>query len=61
MENEKLLTLPQVKEYIPFGTTKIYELIKTGDFPKQNKIGGSSLWRLSEIQKWIENNINKTA
>lgn len=61
MENEKLLTITQVKEYVPFGVTKIYNLVKQNRFPKQTKIGGTSLWRLSEIQKWIENNINKTA
>jgi prophage regulatory protein len=37
------------------GTTKIYELLKTGSFPSPVRIGPQMVrWRESEIDRWIE-------
>jgi len=52
--NERLLKLATVKEYIPMSTAGIYRKIKEGKFPPQHKIGGTAFWRLSEIQDYIE-------
>ncbi len=52
---EKLLRLSDVMEYVPFSRGKIYTLIADGLFPKQLKIGCSSLWKKSEILKYVNN------
>lgn len=44
-----------------FSAKHIYHLINQGDFPKPIKIGRASLWRLSEINKWLDSHSEKTA
>lgn len=41
-----------------FSAKHIYHLINQGKFPKPVKIGRASLWRLSEINKWLESHTN---
>ena len=50
----KIIRLPQVKEMVGLGTTKVYEMIKNGEFPKQVKLGRASGWIESEIKAWID-------
>ncbi len=37
-----------------FSAKHIYHLINEGKFPKPIKIGRASLWRLSEINRWLD-------
>lgn len=39
---------------IGFSAKHIYHLIDCGKFPKPIKIGRASLWRLSEINLWLD-------
>lgn len=55
--NEKIIRLPQVKEMVGLGTTAIYGKMKSGDFPKQIKMGRASGWVESEVQAWITQQI----
>lgn len=51
---EKLLRIQTIlNEYIPICRTSFYELIKQGDIPEPRKIGRTSLWKLSDIQNFI--------
>ena len=54
MENERLLRLRQVQEYVPFCRSKIYQLLDKNEFPKPLKVGGSIVWKESQIKKYIE-------
>lgn len=55
--NKKIIRLPQVKEMVGLGTTTIYDKMKNGDFPKQIKLGRLSGWVESEVQAWINKQI----
>ena len=55
VQQEKLLRLKDVLKIIPVGRSTWYEGIKEGRFPKPIKLGRSSFWKLSDIQKLIEN------
>lgn len=57
--NGKLLRFSQVQEMVPFSRAKIYNLIKQKQFPRQVKVGGSSLWKLEEIITYINSLENK--
>lgn len=57
MDEERILRLPQVKDMVGLGTTAIYERIKSGDFPKQIKMGRLSGWLFSEVQAWINEQV----
>ena len=50
---KKLLSIKEVTQIAGFKTSTIYKFIKTKGFPKPVKIGKSSRWLLSEINKWI--------
>jgi prophage regulatory protein len=52
--DDRYLTLPQVKERVPKGTTTIYRWIKQGRFPRPYSIGpGSVAWLEREILAWM--------
>lgn len=47
------IKLPEVIRLVGYKTTKIYEMSKTGEFPKQVKLGGRSVaWIKSEVLQW---------
>ena len=41
-----------------FSAKHIYHLINEGKFPAPVKIGRASLWRLSEINSWLDSHAN---
>lgn len=43
-----------------FSAKHIYHLINEGKFPKPLKIGRASLWRLSEINGWLDSHAQPT-
>ncbi len=53
--NERLLTLPKVKERVPMSTATIYRWMKRGNFPRNFKISPQTVvWLQSDINRWIE-------
>lgn len=52
--DDRYLTLPQVKERVPKGTTTIYRWIREGRFPRPYAIGpGSVAWLEREVIAWM--------
>lgn len=45
---------PATRGITGFSAKHVYQLIKQGDFPKPVKIGRASLWRLSEVNNWLD-------
>lgn len=43
-----------------FSAKHIYHLINEGKFPAPVKIGRASLWRLSEINSWLDSHTQPT-
>lgn len=60
INEEKLLKIKKVREYVDFSPSKIYALLAKNEFPKPHKIGGTSVWKLSDIQKYITTVIEKS-
>lgn len=47
------IKLPEVIRLVGYKTTKIYEMAKKGEFPKQVNLGGRSVaWIKSEVLQW---------
>ncbi|MDX9744893.1 MAG: AlpA family phage regulatory protein [Arcobacteraceae bacterium] len=62
MQEEKLLKLAGVMDYIPFSKSKIYELVSKNEFPSPLAVGGNKLWLYSDIQNYINKiKVNKQA
>jgi prophage regulatory protein len=50
----QLLRLPAVLLATGLGRSTLYELIASGDFPRQVKLTKRSVgWRSEEIEKWV--------
>jgi prophage regulatory protein len=53
--NDRLLTLPQVKERVPKSTATIYRWMAKGLFPKPHQIGPNTvMWRASDIDHFVQ-------
>ena len=52
--SERLLYLSEVLGIVPFGRTKLLELVDGGEFPKPKKIGTRNVWKGWEIKAWQE-------
>jgi predicted DNA-binding transcriptional regulator AlpA len=52
---DRLLTWPQVAAIVPFGRQHVHRLEAAGKFPQRVQVGaGRVLWKLSEIQAWLD-------
>ncbi len=49
----RLMRLPEVTSRLGIGKTKLYAMIKAGDFPRPVKLGKVSAWPCDSVTKWI--------
>lgn len=54
---EELLPISRVMAITGCSRTRIYGLIKAGEFPAPLKMWGRSIWVLSEVQAWVREQI----
>lgn len=53
MDEGRLIRLPEIMSRIGMGKTKVYAMIKTGEFPAPVKYGRTSLWHSKAVDRWI--------
>ena len=54
MSQENILRWPQVQARVGLCRSRIYQLIETGNFPRQIKLSDRATgWLESEIDQWI--------
>ncbi|WP_187334936.1 helix-turn-helix transcriptional regulator [Novosphingopyxis iocasae] len=51
---DRLINLNSVLERCGIKKSKLYDLIKGDQFPKQASVGGRSLWSEREVDHWVE-------
>lgn len=57
-----ILRLPQVKERVGLGRSKIYDMIKKGEFPAPIKIAShASGWNSDAVQSWVDARLDAPA
>lgn len=59
MSLQRFMSIAEVTSVAGISRSQIYSLIAAGEFPKQVKVGTSSLWLESEIQQWQEQRISE--
>lgn len=61
-ENEdlRMLRIEQVIDLFPVSRETLYRMIRAGKFPAPTKLGQTSLWRLSHLRVWIEDQCERT-
>lgn len=55
--NDKLVDMVFITEFTGLSNKWFYKLIQEGEFPKPIKLGRSSRWLQSEIEKWMQKRI----
>ncbi len=51
---DKLLTMDQLRELVPFSKVHVYRLIQLGEFPRQVHLTERRVaWIESEVRTWI--------
>jgi prophage regulatory protein len=53
----RFLRIAEVCELVGLKKTKLYSLIKDGDFPSPMKFGSSSVWAGKEVRRWQEGKV----
>ena len=51
---KELITMHELEDIGIGKRTKIYQLIKAGNFPKPMKYGRHNRWLLKDVQEWIQ-------
>lgn len=54
MDGEKYISLDEVEKKVGFKVTKIGIKINRGEFPAPRKIEVTNFWKVSDIEKYIE-------
>lgn len=49
----RLVRLPEVLRRTGLGKTKIYDMVKKGEFPQPRKAGRATLWTSASIDDWM--------
>jgi excisionase family DNA binding protein len=57
--NDRILTIPQVAEYLQVSKAKIYLLVQKGEIPYIRLERNVRIWE-SELLKWLEKQTVKT-
>lgn len=53
----ELIRLDRVIALCGIKRSQVYAMIARGEFPKQMKVGRSSLWPLRDVDRWIDDRI----
>lgn len=56
--NDKMVDMKFITEFTGLTDKWFYKLISEGLFPKPVKLGRSSRWMQSEVEKWVQERIN---
>lgn len=56
-DQTRFLRIRQVLALVPVSRPTIYRMMERGEFPKALRIGSSSLWVESEINKWMNDKV----
>lgn len=55
MIEDRYIRIKELSEMLSISKSSIYRLVQENKFPKQIKLAErTAVWRLSEINKWIE-------
>lgn len=54
LPQEGFVRLKQVLQIVPFGKTKWWNMVKTGEAPQPVRHGRCTLWRVEDIRKLID-------
>ena len=55
MNNDEYITTKIIMAITTLGRTKLYEMIKNGEFPKEDRqTGKEKYWKASSVYNWMQ-------
>lgn len=60
LTEDQLIDMAFITSLLQMTDKWIYKLIKDGVFPKPIKLGRSSRWLKSEVEKWLQERIDQS-
>ena len=55
MSETRLIRVPAVLERVGVKRSKLYAMVKAGEFPRPVKIGPKvSAWKVADVERWID-------
>jgi len=57
MNEDKLINLATVLQYVQVSRSKLLNMVQDGTFPSPKPIGRNTLWLMSDVQKFIKQQI----
>lgn len=54
LPTEGFCRLRDILRVLPICKTRFYELVKSGEFPKPQKLGRASLWPVSAVREYLK-------
>lgn len=58
--NDKMVDMKFITEFTGLTDKWFYKLISEGKFPEPIKLGRSSRWMQSEVEKWVQERIDQS-
>ncbi|WP_411170841.1 helix-turn-helix transcriptional regulator [Klebsiella michiganensis] len=58
--DDKMVDMKFITEFTGLTDKWFYKLISEGQFPKPVKLGRSSRWMQSEVEKWVQERIDQS-
>ncbi|WP_323771239.1 helix-turn-helix transcriptional regulator [Antarctobacter sp.] len=49
----ELLSIKQIADHLELGVSTIWRLVKMKKFPAPIKVGGSTRWKVQDIEDWL--------
>jgi len=51
----RLVRTSELRQYVPYGRTRIMQLVNAGQFPRPIRLSSRRLaWKLSDLRDWID-------
>lgn len=60
-DNDRFIKIEEVVNIVGLSQSRVYAMVKCGDFPKPVKLGKASRWPLSTIRHWMTARIRAAA
>lgn len=61
MKEQLVYRMTDLTRAIGLGKTKIYEMIKEGEFPRPIELGSNSVgWLVEDVKDWVKNRPRRT-
>lgn len=60
-DNDRFIKIEEVVNIVGLSQSRVYAMVKCGDFPKPVKLGKASRWSLATVREWMAARVRAAA